>query len=250
MSRRRGAGRISAILTRFLRVAQFELSGVSLEVPDRLLTKRIRDKLEAGSYEANEARAAQLMIDYGDRVLELGAGVGYISTICAMLAGAQNVMSVEANTRLLNTARTNLDRNDCEEAVLLHGAIVGAPVKGDRVYLKGAHAFWASSLGTPADKDAISVPALVLSDLLESHRPTVVIMDVEGAEADLFDAPWPETVRVVTLELHPSCYPDTVIKRIFDCLSASGLIYAPHLSRGAHVGFCRQGQQLDATVVK
>ncbi len=228
-------------------MAQFELSGVSLEVPDRLLTPRIRDRLETGHYEANEARAAQLMIDYGDRVLELGAGVGYISTICAMLAGAQNMMSVEANPRLLNTIRTNLDRNDCEEAVLLHGAIVGAPVKGARVHLKNAHAFWASSMGAPEEEGAISVPALVMGDLLEAHKPTVVIMDVEGAEADLFDAPWPDFVRVVALELHPDRYPDTVIKRIFDGMSASGLIYAPDLSRGALIGFCRQGQQLDAS---
>jgi FkbM family methyltransferase len=228
-------------------VAQFELSGVSLEVPDRLLTKCIRDRLEAGKYEANEARAAQLMIDYGDRVLELGAGVGYVSSICAMLAGAGNVMSVEANPRLLNTARTNLDRNDCEETVLLHGAVVGAKVKGDRVHLKDAHAFWASSLGAAEEEDTISVPALVLSDLLEVHKPTVVIMDVEGAEADLFDTPWPDFVRVITVELHPNRYPDTVIKRIFDGMSASGLIYAPHLSRGALVGFCRQGAQLDAS---
>ncbi len=229
-------------------MAQFELSGVSLDVPDRLLTPRIRDRLETGRYEANEARAAQLMIDYGDRVLELGAGVGYISTICAMLAGSQNVMSVEANPKLLNTARTNLDRNDCEEAVLLHGAIVGKPVRGDHVYLKGANAFWACSLGTAEDEGAISVPALVFGDLLEAHKPTVVIMDIEGAEADLFNIPWPDCVRVVTLELHPNRYRDTAIKHIFDNMSEAGFVYAPDLSRGALVGFCRQGQQLDASI--
>jgi len=228
-------------------VAQFELSGVSLQVPDQFLTKRIRAKLENGQYESNEARATQLMIDYGDRVLELGAGVGYISTICAMLAGAQNVMSVEANARLLNTARSNLDRNGCDEAVLLHGAVVGAKPRGGRVPLKRSQAYWASSLETTGDGDAVSVPALELSDLLEVHKPTVVIMDVEGAEADLFDAPWPDHVRVVTIELHPGLYADTVIRHIFDAMSASGLIYAPDLSRGALVGFCRQGQQLDAT---
>lgn len=231
-------------------MAQFELSGVSLEVPDQLLTKRIRAKLEAGQYEANEARAAQLMIDYGDRVLELGAGVGYISTICAMLAGAQNVMAVEANTRLLNTIRRNLDHNDCAETVLLHGAVVQAKPRGGRVLLKNARAFWASGVQASESEDAISVPALELGDLFEVHKPTVVIMDVEGAEADLFDAPWPDHVRVVALELHPNIYDDTVIKHIFEALAASGLIYSPDLSRGALVGFCREGQQLDKTVTR
>ncbi|WP_298293710.1 FkbM family methyltransferase [uncultured Litoreibacter sp.] len=227
-------------------MAQFELSGVTLEVPEAFLTKRIRMKLKNGGYEGHESRAAQLVVDYGDRVLDLGSGVGYVATLCAMLAGAENVVTVEANPDLLPVIRGNLELNDCEEATVLHGAAVGAPVTGGTLALKQARAFWASSVSDAGGAETIDVPALVLRDLIAEHKPTVVMMDVEGAEATMFDAPWPDHVRVLVMELHPKRYPDTVIKRIFDCMSASGLIYAPALSRGQMIGFCREGVALDA----
>jgi hypothetical protein len=41
------------------------------------------------------------------------------------------------------------------------------------------------------------------------------------------------------LELHPPRYSDTVIKRIVDCMSDSGLTYDPVTSRGRVLGFRR-----------
>ena len=226
-------------------MAQFELSGVSLDVPDALLTPRIHEKLRKGRYEWREARAAQLSIDYGDRVLELGSGVGYIATIAAMLAGPENLLTVEANPDLLPVIRANLDTNGCAEAELLHGAVTGAVLEREVAGFQRAHGFWASSLGDGGN--SLEVPALNLHNLLERHRPTVVLMDVEGAEQNMFDQLLPKHVRVVTLELHPKRYDAAVIKRIFDGMSASGLAYAPDLSNGKIVGFCRIGQTPDGT---
>ncbi|MDA8747137.1 FkbM family methyltransferase [Litoreibacter sp.] len=228
-------------------MAQFELNGVALQIPAELLTMKIRQKLKSGKYEGHEARAAQLVIDYGDRVLDLGSGIGYVATICAMLAGAENVVTVEANPDLLDVIRGNLDANDCAEATLVHGAAVGRATSDGTVALTKARAFWASSVGTGQGAQTVNVPAILISELLAKHRPTVVMMDVEGAEADMFDAPWPDHVRVVILELHQNRYPDTVIRQIFDTMSTSDLIYSPNLSRGAIVGFCRVGQGLDGS---
>lgn len=233
---------ILPILSGFSNVAQFELNGVHLRVPGAFLTKRIRMKLNGGGYEGNEARAAQLAVRAGDRVLDLGAGLGYIATLSALRAGAQNVVTVEANPDLLPVIRTNLDANGCADATLLHGAAVGSAVPGETLRLRQAPAFWASALTD--EGEGVDVPALAVSDLIAQHRPTVVMMDVEGAEAGMFEAPWPDHVRVLVMELHPARYPDTTIKRIFDCMSASGMIYAPDLSRGAMVGFCRAGMAL------
>ena len=226
-----------------LPVAQFELNGVTLDVPDALLTARIRQQMRRGNYEHREARAAQLCVDYGDRVLDLGTGIGYIASLSGMLAGAHNVLTVEANPDLLPVARANLDANGCSETELLHGAVLGSAVAGEMVHLKQAHGFWASSVGEGAG--SIEVPAFNVHELLARHRPTVVTMDVEGAERSMFDQPWPDHVRVVTLELHPKRYDASAIKRIFDGLSKSGLAYVPDLSDGKIVGFCRIGQNLD-----
>ncbi|MFN3211015.1 MAG: FkbM family methyltransferase [Roseovarius sp.] len=221
-------------------MGEYTVNGVTLVVPDEMLNDRVAGKLESGSYEALEAHAAQMRVKPGMRVLELGAGVGYIASICAGLAGAANVVTVEANPAMLPVIRANLDRNGHTEARLIHGAVTGQ-VTGDEIAFDPKKVFWA---GRIADEEAdaeklVTVPMLPLSGLLQEHRPHLVIMDVEGAERNLFDAPWPAHVRAVMMELHPNQYPDRVIKQIVDCMSASGLTYDPGPSRGRILCFRR-----------
>ncbi|MCY4179692.1 MAG: FkbM family methyltransferase [Litoreibacter sp.] len=224
-------------------MAQFELNGIKLRVPAPLMTKRIRERLDTGRYEAAEARAVKTLVQPGDRMLDLGSGVGYVAALAGQRAGPQNVVTVEANPALAEVIRTNLDANGCGETLALQGAVMGQGAPGERVTLSIGHAFWAASVKGVAGPNptCVKVPVLPLPQLLSEHRPSIVMMDIEGAEADLFDAPWPDHIRAVTLELHPKRYPETVIQRIFDTLSRSGLIYAPDLSRGAIVGFRRAG---------
>jgi len=218
----------------------FSLNGVTLSAPDWALSDRIRRKLESGAYEADEARAVMQRVHKGQRVLDLGAGLGYIASLAAQITDGANVVSVEANPRMLPVIRANLDRNGAAEATLLHGAVAGLEDTGE-VYFDQTGSFWSGRL---ADMDArpenvVSVPLLRLHDLLKTHRPNLVFMDIEGAEAGLFDEKWPRFVRSVILELHPKRYPNSTIKTIVDCMSASGLTYDPACSRGRILGFRR-----------
>ena len=221
-------------------MAEFEIDGVRLAVPDVHLDGRIRAKLASGDYEADEARAALMRLRPGQRVLELGAGTGFIACLCARVAGAENVTTVEANPALLPVIAGNLARNGVGAVAVLHGA-VGGKAGGAPVAFDAARSFWAGHIAdaTHAAERVVEVPNLGLSDLLDRVQPALVIIDVEGAEAHLFDAPWPRHVRNVVLELHPGRYPDSVIRRIVDCLSASGLTYDPGPSRGRILCFRR-----------
>jgi len=216
-------------------MAEYEVNGVQLTLPDAMMTDRIKAKLASGGYEAHEARAALMRLRAGQRVLELGAGLGYIATLCSGITGPENVVTVEANPHMLPVIRANLARNDAAAVTLLHGAVTGqADEDADTIGFQTGSAFWGAHIATADTRpDAVvDVPRLVLGDLLARYRPHVVIMDIEGAEEHLFDAPWPAHVRSVMMELHPSRYSDKVIKRIVDCLSASGMTYDPGPSRG------------------
>lgn len=219
----------------------FELNGVKLGCPEEMGGERITDKLRKGQYEGHEARAAMMRVGPGDTVLELGAGLGYIGALCARAAGPEHVTCVEANPDMLPVIRANLDRNGAEATTLLHGAVVGDGHDGETLRFARAKLFWSSAIArdnTPPDR-VVDVPALRIADLLKRYRPKVVIMDIEGAEKTLFDAPWPAHVRFVMMELHPRRYADTVIKQIVDCLSESGLAYDPFASRGTILAFRR-----------
>lgn len=222
-------------------MAEYEINGVKLQIPDELLSKRIAEKLESGRYEGHEANAALMRVRGDTRVLELGSGLGYIASICAAIAGPGNVTTVEANPDMLPVVRGNLERNGFADVTLLHGAVTGQADAGDAIEFERTKAFWGASIAREgSNPDAVvSVPLLRLSDLLKRYRPHIVIMDIEGAEQTLFDEAWPAHVRSVMMELHPGRYPDTTIKKIIDCLSASGLTYDPGPSRGRILGFRR-----------
>ncbi|WP_104018908.1 FkbM family methyltransferase [Roseovarius nitratireducens] len=222
-------------------MAEFEIEGLRLEVPDSHLNDRIAAKLASGGYEGHEARAALMRLRAGQRVLELGSGIGYIACLCARVAGAQNVTTVEANPDLLPVIAGNLARNGVDAVTVLHGAVGGMDGGAAPLAFDAARSFWAGHIAdeTSAAERLVEVPHLGLRDLMARVRPGLVIMDIEGAEAHLFDAPWPAHVRGVMMELHPGRYPDTVIQRIVDCMSASGLTYDPGPSRGRILCFRR-----------
>jgi len=221
-------------------MAGFDIEGLRLDVPDEMLTPRLVAKLASGAYERDEARAALMRLRPGRTVLELGAGIGFIACLCARVAGADRVTTVEANPALLPVIRANLDRNGAGAVDLLHGAVGAASEETAPVAFDAARPFWAGRLaGDGAGPRTVPVPRLDLRDLMARRRPDLVVMDIEGAEAALFDARWPAHVRHVIIELHPDRYPDTVIQRIVDCLSASGMTYDPGPSRGRILCFQR-----------
>jgi FkbM family methyltransferase len=224
---------------------EYELNGVVLRVPEEMLTARLLAKLESAGYEADEAEAVQKRVRSGHRVLELGAGIGYIASLAARLCGAENLVTVEANPAMLPVIRANLDRNGFAEATLIHGAVTGLDASGEPALFEQKPSFWAGKLADEnAKSDAVvGVPMLSLPELLAAYRPHVVIMDIEGAEAHLFERKWPRHFKSVMMELHPGQYPDTVIKKIVDCMSKSGLTYDPGPSRGRILGFRRVRQK-------
>lgn len=217
------------------------MNGVRLRVPDEMLNERIAGKLAAGRYEGHEAAAVAMRLRAGQRVLELGAGLGYIASLACRITGAENVVTVEANPAMIPVIRANLDCNGFKAATLIHGAVTGLEEDEHEIAFEQKNAFWAARLAEESSDPAavVNVPMLRLRDLLAQHRPHVVVMDIEGAEAHLFERKWPRHVKSVMMELHPNQYPDTVIKRIVDCMSASGLTYDPGPSRGRILGFRR-----------
>ncbi|UZD89608.1 FkbM family methyltransferase [Cognatishimia activa] len=219
----------------------YTLHDIQIEVPDWLQGTAIERKIASGDYEGQEAHAARMRVKPGMQVLEVGAGLGYVSSVCAKMAGPANVVSLEANPKMISAARANLMRNGCGDVLLEHGAVVGNGHHLETVNFRAGGLFWGGSTLSVGEKrqDMISVPAYRIRPLLMEVRPRFVMLDVEGGEADLFKKPWPSFVRFVVLELHPKKYENTTIKEIVDCMSESGLTYDPVTSRGRTLGFMR-----------
>ncbi|WP_224815986.1 FkbM family methyltransferase [Hasllibacter sp. MH4015] len=216
----------------------YRLNGVDLGLPAGLATEAIVEKLADGTYEGDEARAVDRCVRPGFRVLELGAGLGYVGTLAAKKTEPENVLSVEANPDLLPVIEANHARNNVGDVSVMHGAVVGHAEEGATASFHIAGGFTGSRLGAKGGRQ-VEVPLIGFHELLRAHRPHVVLMDVEGAESGYFDRPWKCPLRFCVMEIHPRQYGADVIKKIIDRMSSMDMTYDPVTSRGKILGFRR-----------
>ncbi|WP_159440028.1 FkbM family methyltransferase [Phaeovulum vinaykumarii] len=208
-------------------MARFSIRGVTLDVPDDGLTGHLRKALEGGYYEAREAELLKAHLRPGDRVLELGAGAGFITTLAARSLGGAQVLAVEAGAQMVEAARANLATNGIVGTEILWGAVVPDDFAPETVAFLCRPAFWASGIApeggvsggvsgaAPRAGRIETVPALRIGALIARHAPSVIVADIEGAELDLLAGPLPDDLRLLILELHPDRYGAAGMARMF-----------------------------------
>lgn len=201
---------------------RFELQGVLLDLPERLLEPDILAFILAGEYERAEGVAVREAVRAGDTVLEFGAGVGLIGTLVAR-QGAARVVSLEADATLLPVARHTHALNGV--VVELAQAMVAA-VDGDAEFFRQP-SFWASSALPLPGGVPERMPTLGLHGLVTRLRPDVLIVDVEGAERDLFSQTDLPGVREIIVEVHKPQLGLAGIAVCLDRLRALGFGYDP-----------------------
>ncbi len=217
-------------------IFRFVVSDVRLEVPLRIMQPDLWRSLFHGYYETNEIAALQYAVSSGDTVLEIGAGIGFISCFVRTKLQAAHVIAVEADPDLIPIIAHTHEINGTA-ADILNFAVAAAD--GD-VEFNRQPAFWASSLvglpgGTP-----IRLRARALQDVLEEIDPDVLIVDTEGAEASMFQRfkPTPR-LRHVVVEVHK---PQIGLGGIAACVAAlnkARMAFDPDGSANTNIVFSR-----------
>lgn len=121
--------------------------GVKFLNDEVILSERVRESITAGRYEGNEANEVEKLIKNGDRILELGAGLGFISTIAARHPLVESVLSFEADPRLIGYIKKVHELNNVEKAEIRNAVLTVDPsldelpflfanIFGDRHFLK------------------------------------------------------------------------------------------------------------------
>lgn len=201
----------------------FTLRGLTLYLPEAALKGNLERALSSGRYENHEADALLLHLRKGDRMLDLGAGLGFLCALAAGVLGEGAVMGVEAGPETVRLARRNLAANGFPGVKVMKGAVVAAGEGEVEFGLRPA--FWASSLrgpeGWPENAEVIRVPARPLGKLLARFQPTVISCDIEGGELEVLTQPLPG-VRLVVVETHPQVYGPDGVQRIVQALRKQG----------------------------
>lgn len=235
----------TASVTFHLSRAWSELSCHGLRVPVRgaHITKPVWKALWRGDYEAPELNALTKVMRGDDRLLQLGAGMGVVSGAIAKRYPSSTITCYEANPDLANVITALHERNNISN-VTLRSAVV-APLDQGRTRSFRIHRnFTESSLvGDNTGQRTVEVDVHDPVDVMKELRPTVLLCDIEGAEAELIPVLPMEGLRAVVIELHPALVARADMARIFDAFHKARLIPVVELSSATVMAFERINAQ-------
>jgi FkbM family methyltransferase len=142
-----------------------------------------------GEYEPAESRLFRALVRPGDFVVDIGANHGWFSILAANSAGEDGeVWAIEPLPSALAALQENLERNPGVNVRVLP---VGVASKEGEIEI---HLFEGLSQGHASvatlgrsDYRAVRVPTKTLDELVSgaSRQPTIIKLDVEGAELDV-----------------------------------------------------------------
>jgi FkbM family methyltransferase len=196
--------------------------------------------IRSGRLSHPEALLLARTLEPGDRLVELGGGIGYTSTLAAKQGKAACIVTFEPNPGLMRAMRQTHALNEVK--VTGANAVVMSRKDFPTVPFYVHEDFWVSSLSRPDDgrvKEIVDVPVLAFGDVLAEFEPTMLMIDIEGAELELLEHAELPSVRKILLELHVERTGEVGVKRIFDALSQRSFCYDPKNSAGAVVMFRR-----------
>ncbi|MHA6323488.1 FkbM family methyltransferase [Roseivivax sp. CAU 1753] len=203
------------------------------------ISRRTEKALTSEGYEDKETRAVTQLLRRDDRVLELGSGIGYMSTLMARRRPLEAIETYEANPRLLPFIRAVHRLNEREDIVATNAVLSDGP--GDPVPFYIRRDFLGSSLCREDDPDSIidtvEVPQMDINAVTERLKPTFLVCDIEGAEAALLPAADLSHLRAAVVELHPQWIGQDGVQAVFDAFHKAGLTYFPKVSQAKVVCF-------------
>jgi FkbM family methyltransferase len=219
-----------------------KLRGVRIRNRPDLISSRQAQRIEDGRYEKKEVDAILKCLKGGEGILELGGGLGYVSTAICMAVRTRRYDVVEANPNLIPVIKDTHALNGVASVNVHHCIATTDPsaLEKGHVEFNIGTSFLGSSLNPIAKaRSTVKVPAEPLQRFLDDNTPDVLIADIEGAEKGLFRDVRMPSLKIVMLELHPALIGLDGIKSVFDDLSAHGFGYDPNASSGVVVTYRR-----------
>ena len=199
--------------------------GMKFPKDPNIIKGSIRRSLRRETYEEKETNAVLRTVREGDRVIELGAGVGYMSTLVATKRNVESVHAFEANPNLVPYIRRVHAANGLTNAHVTHG-ILGLRKGHTNFYVR--EDILSSSMSVlegEIDPPATKVEVLNAKQVFKELKPTVLICDIEGAEVDLLPQRDLAQLRAAIIETHPQWIGPEGITKVFRAFMDAGLTY-------------------------
>jgi inner membrane protein len=150
-----------------------------------LIIPEIRSDIRSGNYSADLIGLLPEAVEYGDRALVIGAGLGVISTLVARSEGVDRVIAIEANTALIPYLERVHEMNNVDEIETVNAVL--AEGKKGRVPFFARRDLRTSSL-LPHDRSwqqVMMVPFMDVNLILTEEQISLIICDIPVASAQV-----------------------------------------------------------------
>jgi len=194
------------------------IEGVNIPLT-KYISDNVREAMFDGGYESAELRTIADNLSGDDLVLEIGTGIGLISTFCAKRIGSDRVYTFEANPELEPYIRDVYDKNSVSPNLEI--CVLGENEGEATFYVHDD--FWSSSVYQRSPQARkVTVTRRSLNDTINRIQPTFLIMDIEGGEYDIFKHINLEGFNKIAVELHTEVLGKDRIDEILSQLAEQG----------------------------
>ena len=145
-----------------------------------IIKGKLRGSLRDNTYERKEADAVLRVVREGDRVMELGGGIGFMSTHIAKSRNVESVDVFEANPHLIPYIRSVHAANGVD-TVTVHNALLGKRKGKADFYVRNN--LLASSLEPRENTKVLATEEIEVRNVkatMSDIKPTVLVCDIEG----------------------------------------------------------------------
>lgn len=192
--------------------------------------------IDNGAYEGSEIGIISQTLTKEDTVLELGTGMGFISSYCARMIGSDKVFTFEANKTMQPAIERMYAANKVKPNI--NFKLLGDGDKQIRFY-RNKKSFLASSTHQLENTEEVIIEQQDLNTTISKIQPTYLVMDIEGAEYDVFGLIDFQSIRKIQFELHPALLTKEKIQAIFQKLSDHGFVKDHNLNYPDNFFFSR-----------
>jgi FkbM family methyltransferase len=207
-----------------------EIQGVILPIGAHL-SRQMRKVIYQGKYEKHELNIIKRSLTPDDVVLELGAGLGLVSTYCAKRIGSDRVFAFEANAGLEPILQSTYALNGVSPHLSI--SMLGKEVGEKVLYIE--QDLWSSStVRRSKSAQKTMVPVQKADEALATINPSFLIVDIEGGEHDLLQHLPLSRVSKVMIEVHERVIGKSEVEAVRGLLGAAGLVVKPEWSTEDH----------------
>jgi FkbM family methyltransferase len=234
------SGYIDKILYKIRRKIQPDtvvVKGIRVSASLDDVPSKIRRQLYKNNYENGELTLVREALREHDRVLEVGAGTGFISIACAKIVGPGNILSYEPNPAMRRVVEKNHQLNGL--SANLRNRVLAVD-KGEVRFFFSENVLSSSLIDRDHGGETL-IAADSIRDVVREYQPTAIVIDAEGAEVDLLRNCDLTGISKIVIEMHPHIVGQDEIEKLSAFLIGQGLMLEEQL--GKRYLFLRPGHE-------